>query len=333
MDIRRQTEALENKNLSPYACRSSSSRGRERPEEPCPVRTVFQRDRDRIIHSKAFRRLKLKTQVFIIPEGDHYRTRLTHTLEVSQIARTCAKALGLNEDLTEAIALGHDLGHTPFGHAGEQVLNGVYPAGFKHNEQSLRVVERLEGQNGLNLTQEVRDGILNHTGPHMPITLEGQIVRIADRIAYINHDIDDALRAGVLHQRDLPGDCLRVLGVRHSQRINTMVLDLIQSSMGKPQICMSLQIQEAMDQLRTFMFDHVYIGSEAKKEEDKARHVVKELYLYYSEQPHALPDDLFVRVEQEGIARVVVDYIAGMTDRFAVAQYKKIFIPKGFPLG
>ncbi|SHF34028.1 dGTPase [Desulforamulus putei DSM 12395] len=333
MDIRLRTEELENKNLSPYACRSSMSRGRERSEEPCPVRTVFQRDRDRIIHSKAFRRLKLKTQVFIIPEGDHYRTRLTHTLEVAQIARTCAKALGLNEDLTEAIALGHDLGHTPFGHAGEQVLDRVYAPGFKHNEQSLRVVELLEGQKGLNLTYEVRDGILNHTGPRKPVTLEGQIVRIADRIAYINHDIDDALRAGVLNQQDLPGECLRVLGASHSQRINTMVLDLVQSSMGKPEITMSPAVQEAMDRLRTFMFDHVYIGSEAKKEEDKARHVVEGLYLYYVEHPHLLPDYLLSRVEQEGIARVVVDYIAGMTDRFAVAQYKKLFIPKGFPLG
>lgn len=333
MDIRRQTEELENKNLSPYACRSSASRGREHAEEPCPVRTVFQRDRDRIIHSKAFRRLKLKTQVFIIPEGDHYRTRLTHTLEVAQIARTCAKALGLNEDLTEAIALGHDLGHTPFGHAGEQVLDMVYAPGFRHNEQSLRVVDQLEGQNGLNLTCEVRDGILNHTGPNIPVTLEGQIVRIADRIAYINHDIDDALRAGVLNQQNLPGDCLKVLGGRHSQRINTMVLDLIQSSMGKAAITMSPQVQEAMDRLRTFMFDYVYIGSEAKKEENKARHVVKGLYLYYTEHPASLPDDLLNKVDREGIARVVADYIAGMTDRFAVAQYKKLFIPKGFPPG
>lgn len=325
--------AIQSAPRAPYASDPALSRGRIVAEPSSPSRNDFRRDCDRIIHSAAFRRLKYKTQVFVFHEGDHYRTRLTHTLEVSQIARTCAKALGLNEDLTEAIALGHDLGHTPFGHAGEQVLNGVYPAGFKHNEQSLRVVERLEGQNGLNLTYEVRNGILNHTGPHVPITLEGQIVRIADRIAYINHDIDDALRAGVLHQRDLPGDCLRVLGVRHSQRINAMVLDLIQSSMGKPEITMSPEIWEAMDQLRTFMFDHVYIGSEAKKEEDKARHVVKELYLYYSEYPNSLPEDLLVRVKQEGIARVVADYIAGMTDRFAVAQYKKIFIPKGFPLG
>lgn len=333
MEIRLRTEELENKILSPYACRSVNSVGRVRPEEHCPVRTVFQRDRDRIIHSKAFRRLKLKTQVFIIPEGDHYRTRLTHTLEVAQIARTCAKALNLNEDLTEAIALGHDLGHTPFGHAGEQVLANVYDQGFKHNEQSLRVVDKLEGKNGLNLTMEVRDGILNHTGPNKPITLEGQVVKIADRIAYINHDIDDALRAGVLNQQDLPLNCLKVLGKTHGQRINTMVLDLINSSMEKKEISMSQKIQQAMDSLRTFMFNHVYIGSEAKQEEEKARHVVEGLYMYFLENPCFLPIDTRNKVEQAGISRVVVDYIAGMTDRYAVSQYKKLFIPKGFPLG
>lgn len=333
MYIRKRTEELEDKILSAYACRSKNSKGRSRPEEPCSVRTDFQRDRDRIIHSKAFRRLKLKTQVFIIPEGDHYRTRLTHTLEVSQIARTCAKALGLNEDLTEAIALGHDLGHTPFGHAGEQVLDKLYSSGFKHNLQSLRVVDALEGQNGLNLTHEVRDGILNHTGLHKPTTLEGQIVKISDRIAYINHDIDDALRAGVLRQEDLPRDCLEVLGIRHSQRINTMVLDLIQSSQDRPEIIMSPHVWEAMDRLRTFMFEKVYIGSEAKKEEQKARQVIQELYQYYVERPQAMPEDLFKRVASEGVQRVVLDYIAGMTDRFCVALYKKLFIPRGFPLG
>lgn len=332
MEIRRQTEELEAKILSPFACLSKNTRGRERQEEPCPIRTEFQRDRDRIIHSKAFRRLKLKTQVFIIPEGDHYRTRLTHTLEVAQIARTCAKALGLNEDLTEAIALGHDLGHTPFGHAGEDVLASLYELGFRHNEQSLRVVKHLEGDHGLNLTYEVLDGILNHTGPHKPITLEGQIVKIADRIAYINHDIDDALRAGVINIQDIPWDCLSTLGVRHSQRINTMVSDLIQFSRGKAAIGMSKEIQGAMNNLRTFMFEHVYIGSEAKREEDKARHLVRALYLYYTENYHHLPLDLRLRIEHEDISRVVVDYIAGMTDRYAVAQYKKIFIPKGFPL-
>lgn len=333
MCIRKHIEELEQRNLSKYACLSINSQGRERSEEPCSVRTEFQRDRDRIIHSKAFRRLKLKTQVFIIPEGDHYRTRLTHTLEVSQIARTCAKALGLNEDLTEAIALGHDLGHTPFGHAGEQVLNKVYTPGFKHNEQSLRVVEKLEGQRGLNLSLEVRDGILNHTGPKTPMTLEGQIVKIADRIAYINHDIDDALRAHVLSQEDLPQDCLKVLGIRHSERIHTMVLDLIQSSMGQPSIQMSSEVRQAMECLRDFMFKHVYIGSEAKKEEEKARQIVSGLYHYYVEHPQSLPDYLVYRLSEEGIERVVVDYIAGMTDRFCVALYKNLFIPRGFPLG
>ncbi|AEG59444.1 deoxyguanosinetriphosphate triphosphohydrolase [Desulforamulus ruminis] len=331
-DIRLQTEELEQQILSPFACQSRESRGRERPEEPCPVRTVFQRDRDRIIHSKAFRRLKLKTQVFIIPEGDHYRTRLTHTLEVAQIARTCAKALRLNEDLTEAIALGHDLGHTPFGHAGEQVLNRVFAPGFRHNEQSLRVVERLEGGHGLNLTKEVRDGILNHTGPMKPLTLEGQVVKIADRIAYINHDIDDALRAGVIQQAQLPPDCLEVLGLRHSQRINTMVLDLIRSSQDQGEIKMSPEVRGAVDKLRTFMFENVYIGSEAKMEENKARYIVESLFAYFCKQPAALPRDLLIRTNSEEIPRVVVDYIAGMTDRFAVALYKKLFIPEGFPL-
>lgn len=332
MEIRRQTEELEAKVLSPLACLSKNTKGRERQEELCPIRTEFQRDRDRIIHSKAFRRLKLKTQVFIIPEGDHYRTRLTHTLEVAQIARTCARALRLNEDLTEAIALGHDLGHTPFGHAGEDVLASLYELGFRHNEQSIRVVKHLEGERGLNLTHEVLDGILNHTGPHKPITLEGQIVKIADRIAYINHDIDDALRAGIINIQDIPRDCLSVLGVRHSQRINTMVSDLIQFSQGQAEIGMSEEIQGAMNNLRTFMFEYVYIGSEAKKEEDKARHLVRALYLYYIENYHHLPSDLCQRVEYEDTSRVVVDYIAGMTDRYVVAQYKKIFIPKGFPL-
>ncbi|AEF94699.1 Deoxyguanosinetriphosphate triphosphohydrolase-like protein [Desulfotomaculum nigrificans CO-1-SRB] len=332
MDIRQQTEELERKLLSPYACCSADSKGRERPEEPCPVRTVFQRDRDRIIHCKAFRRLKLKTQVFIIPEGDHYRTRLTHTLEVAQIARTCAKALRLNEDLTEAIALGHDLGHTPFGHAGEQVLAKVYSPDFKHNRQSLRVVDLLEGQHGLNLTWEVRDGILNHTGPNMPATLEGQIVKIADRIAYINHDIDDALRAGVLKEQDLPRDCLEILGFRHSERINTMVIDLIRASTGRPEITMSREVRQAMEKLRNFMFDHVYIGSEAKTEENKARHVVESLYFYFLEHPERMPGDILNREEPEGTPRLVADYIAGMTDRYAVAEYKKIFIPRGFPL-
>ncbi len=331
-EIRFYTEELEEKLLSPYACRSKNSRGRRRPEEPCRVRTAFQRDRDRIIHSKSFRRLKGKTQVFIIPEGDHYRTRLTHTLEVAQIARTAAKALRLNEDLTEAIALGHDLGHTPFGHVGEEALAEVLAGGFKHNEQSLRVVDELEGGSGLNLTWEVRDGILNHTGPTLPATLEGQIVKICDRIAYINHDIDDAIRGGILTLSDLPADCLKVLGRTHRERINTMVTDLIMNSWEKPVIGMSPLVWEATDALRTFLFENVYIGSEAKREASKARHVVQYLFTHLARHPHLLPAEHRQRVEFFGVERAVCDYIAGMTDQYAIAQFAKLFIPKAFPL-
>ncbi|HHP51269.1 MAG TPA: deoxyguanosinetriphosphate triphosphohydrolase [Moorella mulderi] len=328
MFLRRDMEKLEEKILSPRAALSSRTRGRLRPEDPCPVRTEFQRDRDRIIHSKAFRRLKHKTQVFVAPEGDHYRTRLTHTLEVSQISRTIARALRLNEDLTEAIALGHDLGHTPFGHSGEEALNEVTPHGFKHNEQSLRVVDLLEGGRGLNLTWEVRDGILNHTGPHLPQTLEGQIVRYADRIAYINHDIDDALRAGILKLEDLPQDCLRVLGFTHRERINTMVLDMIKSSWDKDHIAMSPEVQEAADRLREFLFQRVYLDSPAKAEEGKAKNMLKQLYYYYLEHPQLLPPEL---APNDPLPRRVCDYIAGMTDRFALNQYIKLFVPTGYP--
>nr|MDA8233379.1 deoxyguanosinetriphosphate triphosphohydrolase [Clostridia bacterium] len=267
MFIRKSVEERESQQLSPYAARSADTRGRKVEEEPCPVRTAYQRDRDRIIHSKSFRRLKHKTQVFIAPEGDHYRTRLTHTLEVGQIGRTIARALCLNEDLTEAIALGHDLGHTPFGHAGEEALDQVYPPGFKHNEQSLRMVEVLarEGK-GLNLTWEVRDGILNHTGSVKPATLEGQIVKIADRIAYINHDIDDALRGGIIQLRDLPRECLELFGSTHSDRINIMVTDIIKNSWDKREIAMSQEVWQATQTLRIWLFENVYIGSEAKKE-------------------------------------------------------------------
>ncbi|WP_205664648.1 deoxyguanosinetriphosphate triphosphohydrolase [Ammonifex thiophilus] len=328
-DARTFWEEMEEKILSPYACRSRETRGRKTPEEPCAVRTEFQRDRDRIIHSKSFRRLKYKTQVFLIPEGDHYRTRLTHTLEVTQIARTIARALRLNEDLTEAIALGHDLGHTPFGHTGEQALAEVFP-GFKHNEQSLRVVDVLEKGTGLNLTFEVRDGILNHTGPCLPVTLEGQIVRLADRIAYINHDIDDALRGGVLRQEDLPRDCLEVLGYRHSERINTMVTDVIRESFGKPEIRMSEPVREAMERLRAFLFERVYLGSAAKREEGKARHVVQYLFHYFVKHPQHLPVEYQRRIEEFGTERVVADYIAGMTDRYAVTQFANLCLPRGF---
>lgn len=328
MDIRLRAEELERQILSPYACLSGAGRGRVRPEEECNVRTAFQRDRDRIIHSKSFRRLKHKTQVFTIPEGDHYRTRLTHTLEVAQIARTVARALSLNEDLTEAVALGHDLGHTPFGHAGEEALNEVFGPGFKHNQQSLRVVDVLEGGRGLNLTWEVKDGILNHTGPERPATLEGQIVKIADRIAYINHDIDDAIRGGVLTIEQLPGECLEVLGREHRNRINTMVLDMIHSNWNEPEaIKMSPAVQSATDRLRDFLFQHVYIGSEAKREEAKARHVVQRLFHHFQENPSILPAEYLQRARTENTQRAACDYIAGMTDRFAIRVYQKYFLP------
>jgi len=332
MNLRLSYEQMERKFLSPPACFSDSSRGRLHPEEQCSVRTVFQRDRDRIIHSKSFRRLKYKTQVFIIPEGDHFRTRLTHTLEVSQIARTTARALRLNEDLTEAIALGHDLGHTPFGHTGEFALNEVFPAGFKHNRQSLRIVDELEGWRGLNLTLEVRDGILNHTGPDQPFTLEGQIVKICDRIAYINHDIDDALRGGILREEDLPRQCLEVLGFSHRERINNMVLDLIAHSEGRQQISLSDPFKRATESLRDFMFKKVYVGSEAKREEEKARHVVRFLYQYMVENPRVMPQEYYKRVEGAGPGRVACDYIAGMTDRYAISQFARLFVPRAFSI-
>lgn len=332
MEIRLRTEELEEQLLSLYACRSRDTRGRLNPEEPCRVRTVFQRDRDRIIHSKSFRRLKGKTQVFIIPEGDHYRTRLTHTLEVAQISRTAAKALRLNEDLTEAIALGHDLGHTPFGHIGEEALAEVFREGFKHNEQSLRVVAELEGGTGLNLTWEVKDGILNHTGPTLPAALEGQVVRICDRIAYINHDIDDAIRGEILASSDLPAECLRVLGFTHRERVNNMVMDLILNSWEKSFIAMSPEVQMATDQLRAFLFNRVYIGSEAKKEGNKARHVVQYLFTYLAAHSYLLPFEYKKRAETTGVERAVCDYIAGMTDQYAVAQFTRLFVPQAFSL-
>jgi dGTPase len=331
MNLRMEYESIERKTLSPFACFSDASRGRLYAEEPCIVRTVFQRDRDRIIHSKSFRRLKYKTQVFIIPEGDHFRTRLTHTLEVAQIARTVSRALGLNEDLTEAIALGHDLGHTPFGHTGEEALNEVFTPGFRHNQQSLRQVDELEGWRGLNLSHEVRDGILNHTGPVAPFTLEGRVVKICDRIAYINHDIDDSLRAGILKEEHLPEECLKILGYSHRERINNMVIDLITASKGRPEIIMSGDVKNATGMLREFMFKNVYIGSDAKREELKARHVVKYLYAYMVENPEALPAEYHRRIGSAGgVERVVCDYIAGMTDRYAITQFTRLFVPRAF---
>lgn len=332
MNLRCLREEMEDEILSRYACRSNKSRGRKYQEQECSVRTAFQRDRDRIIHSKSFRRLQHKTQVFIIPEGDHYRTRLTHTLEVAQIAHTVARALNLNEDLTEAIALGHDLGHTPFGHIGEDALNEVYPGGFRHNEQSLRVVECLEADRGLNLTREVRDGILNHTGLVVPETLEGQVVKIADRIAYINHDIDDAIRGGILSPEQLPRDCVEILGKEHRERINTMVTDLIENSWNKNVIQMSSTVGLAMDQLRTFLFENVYIGSDAKREEVKARRVVQYLYEYFVKHPEKIPAQRLQTAGEGGIERAACDYIAGMTDRYAVSQFEELFIPRGFPV-
>lgn len=328
MHFRKELEQWEEQFLSPLASLSSKSRGRKEPEKQCDVRTVFQRDRDRIIHSKAFRRLKHKTQVFIAPGGDHYRTRLTHTLEVSQVARTVSRALLLNEDLTEAIALGHDLGHTPFGHAGEQALAELYPGGFKHNEQSLRVVDFLEGEKGLNLTFEVRDGILHHTGDTEPQTMEGRLVRICDRIAYINHDIDDALRAGIFKVEQLPADAMQLLGRSGSERLNTMVRDLIENSWGKPYISMSSRMREVTESLRDFLFRHVYIGSAAKQEEEKAKRVVKMLYNYWLENPEQLPFSIDVRKNAEGLERLVCDYIAGMTDHYIISLYEDIFLPK-----
>ena len=327
MNIREKTEELENVSLSGYACRSAASRGRAVPEEPCPIRTAFARDRDRIIHCKSFRRLKYKTQVFIAPEGDHYRTRLTHTLEVSQIARTISRALRLNEDLTEAIALGHDLGHTPFGHAGERSLNEVCPGGFRHYAQSLRVVERIERDGrGLNLTWEVRDGIVRHTCGEPPATLEGRVVRLADRIAYISHDIDDGIRAGVLKEEEIPFP--DILGATHSRRINTLITDTVRNS-ENGELRMSPVVGEAFDKLHAFMFDRVYTNPVAKHEEGKAMYIVRKLYEYFRAHADRLPGEYRMIFEQDG-EQAVCDYIAGMTDRFAIQAYSDLYIPKGW---
>ncbi len=326
--LRENAERLERETLSQYAALSADTRGRETPVEPCLVRTEFMRDRDRIIHCKSFRRLKHKTQVFLSPAGDHYRTRLTHTLEVSQIARTIARGLRLNEDLTEAVALGHDLGHTPFGHAGESVLNALVPGGFEHNVQSLRVVEKLENGAGLNLTWEVRDGILNHSGAGTPATLEGKIVCLSDKIAYINHDIDDSIRAGVLSEAELPEDCTGVLGHSHGKRINALILDVIANSVGRPDVVMSPGVREKFLKLRAFMFERVYLNSSAKREEGKGKHVVEQLYLYYLNHLELLPEDFRKFVDQDGAERVAADYIACMTDRYAVTDYESKFVPR-----
>lgn len=316
--------------LSAVATKAAESRGRLSHEPQCDFRTDFQRDRDRIVHSKAFRRLMHKTQVFLSPEGDHYRTRLTHTIEVSQIARTISRGLGLNEDLTEAIAMGHDLGHTPFGHSGESILNRIYSKGFRHNEQSLRVVDILESngkRRGMNLTEEVRDGILNHTGPVMPFTPEGQVVKISDRIAYINHDIDDAVRGGVITADDLPRDSIDVLGNTHKQRIDTLVKDMIANSDGKTVVNLSEEKLKAMNDLRSFMFRNVYQNKEVKQAEDMAmvEKVVKGLFGYYMRNPQELPGEYLDMNGENTTEDLVKDHVAGMTDRYAYNLYREIF--------
>ena len=328
-------ENRERQVLSPYAAKSADSRGRQIAEDKCTTRTDFQRDRDRIIHSKAFRRLMHKTQVFLAPEGDHFRTRLTHTIEVSQIARTIARALNLNEDLTEAIALGHDLGHTPFGHNGEDVLNQIHPGGFEHNVQSLRVADVLEStssRKGMNLTAEVRDGIVNHTGPVKPFTLEGQIVKLSDRIAYINHDIDDAVRSGVISIDDIPKSSLELFGYSHRERIDAMVNDVIENSEGKDEIMQSEEFKKELLTLRSFMFKNVYKSSLVKKEEDLAKVgvVIKALYDYFLEHEEKLPEDLQEVARAEGINEAVKDFVAGMTDRYALSLYTDLFVPKAW---
>ena len=333
MTIREQLELREMEYLSPFATHSKDSLGRKRAETECDLRPVFQRDRDRILHSKSFRRLKQKTQVFLLPKGDHYRTRLTHTLEVSQNARTIAKALRLNEDLVEAISLGHDLGHTPFGHAGERALDEVCPLGFKHNEQSVRVVEYIEKDGkGLNLTKEVIDGIRCHQTASMPMTLEGQIVRLSDKVAYVNHDIDDAIRGGLLSELDLPPKYRKILGSSTKERLNKITHDVIINSMNKDKIQMSEEVEAAMQGLRRFMFDNVYRNPLAKREEAKAEKMIKWLYSYYYEHIDLLPDEFKQLAIACGVSKeqIVCDYIAGMTDTYAVKMFEELFVPQSW---
>ena len=333
MTVREELERLEHKRLNPLAAFADRSKGRPIPEEPREndVRTCFQRDTDRIVHSKAFRRLMHKTQVFLQPEGDHYRTRMTHTLEVTRIARTITQALGLNEDLAEAIGMGHDLGHTPFGHAGEDALSKCLGKPFRHNEQSLRVVDVLEkdGQ-GLNLTHEVRNGILCHTGDPWPETLEGMVVRRSDQIAYVNHDIDDAIRAGILSDEDIPRAISDILGHSHRDRINTLVCDAINTSREAGTVTLSAAVDKALKDLRSFMFEKVYRNPIAKSEEVKAKAMLQKLFEHYYEHPEALPEDFQPQMSFDGLERTVCDYIAGMTDNYAVDKYTEIFIPMGW---
>ena len=333
MTVRQELERQEHRRLNPLAAFADQSKGRPRyePDREEDVRTCYQRDIDRIVHSKAFRRLMHKTQVFLQPEGDHYRTRMTHTLEVARIASTITRALGLNEDLAEAIAMGHDLGHTPFGHAGEVALSKCLGKPFRHNEQSLRVVDVLEKDGmGLNLTHEVRLGILGHTGDYWPETLEGQIVRRSDQIAYVNHDIDDAIRAGVLTDRDIPRAISDVLGHDHSTRINTLVTDAIVTSREAGAVCLSPAVEKALKDLRSFMFENVYRNPIAKGEESKAKEMLQRMFEYYITHPEALPEDFHPQLSFEGLERTVCDYIAGMTDNYAVDKYTEIFVPLGW---
>ena len=333
MNIRVDTENYEKLRLSEFASLSKDSKGRTIPEEKCNIRTEFQRDRDRIIHSKSFRRLKHKTQVFIAPEGDHFRTRLTHTLEVAQIGRTIARALRLNEDLVEAIALGHDLGHTPFGHTGERVLNELHPNGFNHNHQSIRVIDLLEHSEnrvGLNLTYEVREGIIKHSGLELSETLEGQIVKYADRIAYINHDIDDAIRADIIKDEDLPRKAIEILGNSHGIRINTMIMDIIINSEDRSVITMSPLVGKNTEDLRSFMFKNVYLNNKAKCEEGKAEYIIEELYKHYLKNIDNLPKEhleMYKNIESSK-EDIICDYIAGMTDRYVVNVFTNIFVPR-----
>ncbi len=333
MEIRQLLEKQEHERLDPKAAFSDQTLGRIRPEDDREqdVRTAYQRDTDRIVHCKSFRRLMHKTQVFLSPEGDHYRTRMTHTIEVTRIARTIARALNLNQDLAEAVAMGHDLGHTPFGHAGEGALSDCMGHPFHHNEQSLRVVDYLEkdGQ-GLNLTYEVRMGIVGHTGDRIPDTLEGQIVRRSDQIAYVNHDIDDAIRAGVLRNDDIPKSISAVLGTHHSQRINTLTCDMILTSREEGKILLSPAVETALKDLRSFMFEKVYRNPVVKGEEIKAQDMLKHLYEYYFNRPEALPEDFQPQLSFDGMERTVCDYIAGMTDHYAVDKYTELFIPMGW---
>lgn len=332
LTIREELEFREREILAPWAAFSSESKGRAVPEAQCDIRPVFQRDRDRILHSKSFRRLKDKTQVFLSPYGDHYRTRMTHTLEVSQNARTIAKALRLNEDLVEAIALGHDLGHTPFGHAGERALNRTAPGGFRHNEQSLRTVDVLEKNGaGMNLTMEVRDGILNHQMNTLPFTLEGQIVRLSDKIAYIHHDMDDAIRGGILTDDDVPDKISRVVGKTLGQRLDRFIHDIITNSHDKQEISMSPEVENAFHEMRAFMFERVYTNPLAKSEESKAENMIVVLYEYYMDHQEELPE-IQQKMIAEGteVSRAVCDYISSMTDRYAIMTFDSLYIPKNW---